>query len=632
VGAIDDLIYFGPRLGPLRAARLFAAKTAKRRRLARVDAALVASESAETRARRLGLPEAAPDRLALLRERLAGAATVLPLTPGPADAARGRAVTRGRQLLFGAEQEVGWPPNWDWRWDGDPRAETFAADVRSTWEIQRLQGILPLARVAAAAQSSVDRDQAAGNYLDAVRSFHRRHPGPAGTAWESALELGLRLIALAQGSAAVAPTEAFKLHADLVLEILDRHARRLRADLSLDKVVRGNHLLGELAGLVVVGHLIPEARAAWGDGLDVQALLEREILAQFHPDGVNVEQSLTYEKFILEFLVVVAVMARLRDRPLADEVLERMDAAADHLRACAGTAGKLPHVGDCDSGRGADLGDTDPDDPGRVLLAMSGLSIPASSSASTQDLLEVEGTGPRVREFPHGGHVVAGGKGMFLFLRGGRFGHGIPGPCSHSHADLLAPVIHVRGEAVLVDPGVYGYAIGPDRDAERRRAAHNAIDLDPPAPPEPAGLFRWRRIPRAATLRVTPEDEGFRLDGASALGPGPRPLLWHRVLRYNQLAESWSIVDSIRGSYRGPVIWAFHFAPGASLEPIEGAVRVRLGSGTRVLLRLWPAGEVRLETGWVAPAYGRRVEAPVAVRRLEAPFDRAEAELAPDPA
>jgi hypothetical protein len=156
--------------------------------------------------------------------------------------------------------------------------------------------------------------------------------------------------------------------------------------------------------------------------------------------------------------------------------------------------------------------------------------------------------------------------------------------------------------------------------------------LEPVQPPYPAGLFRWRDIPPAAGVRVEPKEAGFGILGTLAMGGGRSPLLWHRVVRYNELAESWSIRDSIQGKYDGPVSWAFHFAPGASLEPIEGAVRVRLESGTRYLLRLTPPGDVRLETGWIAPAYGHRRESPVAVRRLEAPFDTAEALLAPDPA
>ena len=66
-------------------------------------------------------------------------------------------------------------------------------------------------------------------------------------AWSSALELGLRLIAVAQALPGLAGTAAFKVHGDTVLTFLDRHCRWLCADLSLDKVVRGNHLLGELA-------------------------------------------------------------------------------------------------------------------------------------------------------------------------------------------------------------------------------------------------------------------------------------------------------------------------------------------------------------------------------------------------
>jgi hypothetical protein len=58
-----------------------------------------------------------------------------------------------------------------------------------------------------------------------------------------------------------------------------------------------NHLIGELAGLIVATVRWP-ALAQWGAPLEeLQALWEREVLLQFAPDGGNREQALNYHLF-----------------------------------------------------------------------------------------------------------------------------------------------------------------------------------------------------------------------------------------------------------------------------------------------------------------------------------------------
>ncbi len=367
MGILADLRYFGPSLGLGRGASLLQAKAKKAVGKSRVHRALRRGESDRALLDRLGLPAEAAARRERLQQLLEPLARLgLPdVPPDPAGVeARAEAVLAGRQVLFGREVETGWPPRWSWRWEGTENAALLAADVRSTWEIQRLQGILPLARGARLAADPGCGARYAEAYVLALFDFHRAHPGPDGLAWESALELGLRLVALVQGLALIAPSAAFAASDVALVKLVDRHARALAADLSLDKVVRGNHLLGELAGLLAAGRLFPEAAPAWWGSVPVAEILEAEILRQFHPDGVSVEQSLTYEKFVLEFLAVAGEASELRGAPFSAPVRERLAAATAHLEAVTAPDGALPRVGDCDSGRGADWGAPDPHRPG----------------------------------------------------------------------------------------------------------------------------------------------------------------------------------------------------------------------------------------------------------------------------
>jgi hypothetical protein len=237
-------------------------------------------------------------------------------------------------------------------------------------------------------------------------------------------------------------------------------------------------------------------------------------------------------------------------------------------------------------------------------------------------------------------------------VRGGPFGHGLPGPASHSHADLLAPVLYLDGAPFWVDPGVYAYGVEPAlRDAFRVWDAHGAVDLG--LGPFPAGRFRWRSIPPPARLSWSASGGSVAIEGevawAASAGPraprdaapprptgsGPTPgrttLRWHRSMYYNELDETWRIADHIAAAAAWPAEWAFHFAPGVRVEQAQeaGVYRVTAIGGRSWQLRLEPAGDARVEDGWVAPAYGSRVTAPVLRRRLpQAPAD-AFATLAP---
>ncbi len=628
MGSLADLVYFAPGLGASRTLALFAAKIAKARRMRRVAGALRRGEGDAALLARLGLPSEASARRTELNRRLSPLAAQFlpdPAHAGPGDedgtpeatVARAEAVLAGRELLFGAERTVGWPPRWGWRWEGTPQAAVFAGDVRSTWEIQRLQGILPLARAARLAPGE-DGGRYAHAYVEALLDFRRAHPGPDGLAWSSALELGLRLVALVQGLALVAASEAFGASDVVLLGMVDRHARSLAAGLSLDKAVRGNHLLGELAGLSCAAGVFPEAAPAWGADR-ARALLEDEILRQFYPDGVNVEQSLPYEKFILEFLEVAGVCGAAAGSPFGEPARNRILAAAHHLEAATTPAGDLPRVGDCDSGRGADWGEADPFRTAALLARLR----KTFGGASGGDAGAAEVPAARLHAFPQGGHAVAATReGHYLFLRGGPFGWGIPGPASHSHADRLAPVLHLAGEPVLIDPGVYGYGVGRRlRDAFRVRAAHGGVGLRPDPGPVPGGTFRWRRITGEARLHLEAAENGFEAAGEICWKPGNRALIWYRSIRYNQLEQTWLISDRFSQTLSGPVTWAFHFAPGVRVEPGTGpgVFTVVAASGTRWRLALDPAGGTALEEGYAAPGYGELVTAPVLRRRLAAP-------------
>jgi len=191
-----------------------------------------------------------------------------------------------------------------------------------------------------------------------------------------------------------------------------------------------------------------------------------------------------------------------------------------------------------------------------------------------------------------------------MFVRGGPFGWGIPGPAAHSHADWLSPVFYLDGEPVLMDPGVFGYDIGMDlRNAFRTWEAHSTIQPRPENGPLPAGLFRWSHFDARCEIQVLENAAVGRVIWA-----GGEPLLWHRSIGYNQLRRGWRIEDRVESTSPRPVRASLHFAPGTTADkgPRPGEMQVALRSGRVLQLRFEPPADLEVGTGWVAAAYGRR--------------------------
>lgn len=296
------------------------------------------------------------------------------------------------------------------------------------------------------------------------------------------------------------------------------HVRFIRHNLSSDWIPRGNHLVAEAAALSLW-----EGRPhRW---------LRQAAEEQFLPDGVHFEQSVAYHRFVTHLFEIGGLP---QPKALA------------YLGAIRQPDGSLPNVGDNDDGR----------------ASTRSLELPAVPAGSVA--------------FGEAGHyVLRGGAGDYCFVRCGRFGPG------HAHADLLSPIVWLRGAPVVVDPGTFVYNANPE--ARRYfRTAHNVVNEWA----EPGGTFSWARTQDAVCEGWT----GRELIGR--LGP------WRRQIRYE--SGRFVIRDELAGARR----WRFHLHPSLKVtrcgdEVFEfGKFRLRVVAAGRSLLRV---GQ-----GWYSAAYGER--------------------------
>lgn len=548
-------------------------------------------------------------------------------------------ILKNRLVIFEWLRDVGRPDggfDWNWRPSGE-RLAIFRDDPKFPWEVGRWAAFPRLG----AAFVLTGHEEYARKAADLVQDWASRVPVGQGIHYASALEVGIRLIAAAQAWHFFRGTAAFPPAArEALLRQAAAQAAWLEGHLSTERLVAGNHLIGELAGLAVVDLVWPE----FGGGARLDRTirrLAREFELQVAPDGVSREQSATYGRFVADFAAAVLAAAAAAGRAVPSGLTARAAGLAAWLDALAQPDGTLPLVGDNDNGRGADWGEAGPSHDARLVVAMLKVLTAAAPRPVThldltaagmtrgggQDAATLAAPGPAggtdpavpspiLEIFPDGGHaVLAAGPELWLFLRCGPFGHGLPKPSAHSHADWMAPVLWWLGRAILVDPGNFGYTTaGDERDRFRGEAAHSGLIFRGHPQAVPGAAFRWNEIPDPGRLAARHDRDELIVTGQWATANGV--VAAQRTVRYNISQRLIAIEDDWSVDGGGPVqpVWHWRFAPGLVLRDAGGStVDISAGAGVRLTMTVDPTTAFRLEAAPVSPAYAWQEEAPLVV-------------------
>ncbi len=576
-----------------------------------------------------GLLGAAREDLAATPAKLARRAAP-PLAPGETQEILRAAdrICAGHVVLFaGREYDVGANPEWN----RDPATGVLApaifsgdiavtdrarvGDIKHLWELNRHLHLVRLAQAALLADDPIYLRTLAAQ----LRGWLDQCPPLVGPNWTSSLELGIRLInwSLAwhllggDASALFAGAEGQRLRADW-LHSIHAHCACIERHLSRHSSAN-NHLIGELAGLLVGAVTWPcwPAAQRWRD-LAI-AELETEAQRQFCSDGVNREQAFAYHVFSAEFLFVAALCGPVFSAAYW-RVLER---ALCFLRSVRDVGGNVPMVGDADDGIVFRLG-ADGEDRAAQLLALGDAT---SDSAGARWLLHAFGAarpdlGARTAwAFPDGGYLLFGSRfGQAREILGmvdcGPLGY--LGIAAHGHADALAITLSVAGEPCLVDPGTYSYWQDQKwRDYFRGTSAHNTVRVDGVDQSVGGGRFMWTRhaAARIDTMPQSPGQFDFRgsHDGYLRL---PDPVRHVRSVRFDAAAATLVVRDELAAAKAHKMEQFWHFAPGLALALDADCLRVRgkafemhlQASGSNLALEL-VRGCDNPPLGWYSRAY-----------------------------
>jgi len=552
---------------------------------------------------------------------------------------------------------LGQPP----RWNHDPKSGIQAplvygktldyrdpdlvGDIKYLWEPNRHLHLVTLAQAYAISGAAKYFDELA----EQLDSWFIACPSGQGPNWASALEAAIRLInwsiAWQLIGGAACPQFDSARYAGVRLRWLQsvyRHAEFVRGWFSLHSSAN-NHLIGEAAGLFVAGLTWPHWRRAATWTATGMRVLEREALLQNAADGVNREQAVAYQQFVLDFLIFCLLGARANGRRFSPEYESRIEAMLDYLASIMDAGGNVPQLGDADDGQVARLAQGEGFCAYRSLLATGAILfgrgdfklkagplddktralIGAKADEQYAGLDARRTRLPPRRSFPEGGYYVLGcdfdtPAEIRLVADAGPLGY--RSIAAHGHADALAFTLSAGGQELLIDPGTYAYHTqGAWRQYFRGTSAHNTLRIDGLDQSVQGGNFLWLAKANAGCslwLSSAEKDcfEGWH-DGYRRLDD---PVRHRRLIGLDKAARRIVVEDHLEMGEDHEVELFFHCHEESTLVPTGWGYLVRR-ENCALRIALPQAGGARVQvyrgslapmSGWVSRAFDRRAPAP----------------------
>lgn len=393
-------------------------------------------------------------------------------------------------------------------YSGDINCHDFdvVGNIKYIWELNRHQHLITLSK-----QYYLTGDDSYKNeVLTELDQWIAINPYLKGVNWCSSLEVALRVISWSWVWNFISDIEpALK---EKWLKSIFLHCRFIEENLSRYSSAN-NHLIGEAAGLFI-GSLV------WNFGKvsDKQrekafSILIREIAAQNYDDGVNKEQAISYQQFVIDFFLLAGLLGKKNGIQFPDKYWTKIENMLEYVNSSIDCKGGMPNIGDSDDGRAIILSGRKDFNIYKSLLATGAVIfgrgdfktmagefdeksfwlLGAGSYEAYRNMPEKEIV--IKKEFRKGGYFLLsdydGEKNEIKLM----FDCGPVGYLSlaaHGHADCLSFTLTVEGKKFFIDPGTYVYAADKEwRNYFKGTLAHNTVTIDKADQSVSGGNFMW---------------------------------------------------------------------------------------------------------------------------------------------
>ena len=410
-------------------------------------------------------------------------------------------------------------------------------DIRTNWELNRHFQFALLAKSFFVSREKYFFD----TLVELFEDWNASNPFMWGPEWSSPMESAIRVVNWLTAAAFLDASGVSEVES--IRRKLCNGAYVMAANIRLHYSrysSANNHTIVEAAGVAIAACIF--GRDDWRD--EALDLLEREVALQTWPDGVNKEQALHYQLFVMEALCLVAHTLKASGSSLPASIRALLRSMARYAMACRVGDAACVEFGDDDEGIIFNPCTKKPFYLGYVLAFVSLEVADAQCWSKDCDSYEqlrwlfVPGDIDRVAKsplfvpahiesFPQGGiTIVRASEGRVVFA----FDHGPLGfgsLAAHGHADALSVQLYIEGEPVLIDPGTGIYnGDRAERDLFRSTGMHNTICIGGIDQSEIKGPFLWGKKARVGgyafvdgtdAIRIRAEFEDFSSHAASRL-------------------------------------------------------------------------------------------------------------------
>jgi hypothetical protein len=495
------------------------------------------------------------------------------------------------------------------------------SDVKTAWELSRLQWALPCAQ----AYVLTSDERYAAVLREILEQWIDANPYAASVNWGVTMESAMRIFAWTWMFRACGRSQAWadpgfrvKFLASIYLHGLFTERFFERSD------INGNHFTADAAALVVVGSFFREGKDAsrWlQSGLED---LEREIVLQVHPDGVDFEASTAYHRLCAELFLAASMASAICGRPVSATYRDRLAGMARFTAAYMRPDATAPLWGDHDDARTLPLGPQSIRDhrylvgliathlcDAELLRLAGGSRVEAAwwfGTDAAARLPEV-GAEPGSQAFREGGLYIMRGGGDHVFIDCGPLG--LAGRGGHGHNDLLSFEALLDGVPLVTEGGCYVYTADfASRNRDRATLSHNSPIVDGEEINRFVGPeFLWFLVPdarhelvefanTAGGIRFVGRHDGFRRL--------PLPVTVERTIELEWASHTLRILDRFTAEGAHTIEIPLHLCPGVTAQLEAGTGAALLRAGQRTFSLSWNAvdWDVSIEEGREAASYG----------------------------
>ncbi len=469
-----------------------------------------------------------------------------------------------------------------------------------------------------------------------VEEFSRLNPPYKGPNWQSAQEVGLRMIHWVACAGEFLDAESTTNERLVLLaHQIQIHAQRIPVTMVYARAQNNNHWLSEAAGMFTAGCVLPDHPHARRWRRDGWREFEAAILQQISDDGTYIQHSVCYHRLMLTLaLWMNAIAGEFQWTP---PVKRKLALAARWLdEIIASPTGEAPNLGANDGSLILPL-TSDPvtayrdiadaamrafcEENRATVSEMSAWLVPALKESSTE----------QPRRQPPFSYQKLNSRTSIGFFRTANYS-GRPSQADQLHLDLWW-----EGENVLRDAGTFRYNADPPwENSLAGTDVHNTLSIDGLDQMTRAGKFLWVDWAQAEAGESLRIGDGWRGITASNDGYQKKGIIHQRTVEWNPY-DTWVIRDKLiptgigkkRHQVRLQWLLPDAFPPG---DPKEGlwqwahsANSVVLTRGEKIIamnfemqtadspieICLYRAGECLIGNhpahptwGWFSPTYG----------------------------